>query len=201
MLAIAERDRARGALDPAQRARVATGAATLVENLADSESVLPVLVEDSAAAAELVVASTAVAANIHRPLLLCAGGRRDLDDSAALMLGQIAERAGAAVHLASAEELSSAGLARLPWDKIEMACLSYVDVAATAHSRFLVRRLRRRAPKVKLLVGFWTLDSRQRPDLLSAVRADGVATSLTEAMQQIALQMQLPTPATATPPQ
>ncbi len=184
MLAIAESDRAGGVLDPDQRHRVASGAIAVVDNLADSDS-------DATAMGAAKASETQPPTPADGRIVLCAGGRSGLDDAAARMLAQVASRAGATVLSATAEVLRSEGTTEVPWDKIEMACLSYVDATATAHSRYLVRRLRRRAPNMKIVVGFW---SRRSPpaDLATEIRADAVCTTLAQAIEQIAQHLQLP---------
>ncbi len=184
MLAIAESDRASGLLDPDQRHRVANGAIAVVDNLAEPDA-------DVAAAPEGGAGDTPPPAPADERIVLCAGGRSGLDDAAARMLAQVVQRAGATVLAVTAEQLRSDRAGQLPWNKVETACLSYVDTTATAHSRYLVRRLRRRAPRMKIVVGFWNL--RTPPaELTAEIRADAVCTTLAQAMEQIAKYLELP---------
>jgi predicted PurR-regulated permease PerM len=184
MLSIAEGDRASGALDADQRHRVASGAIAVVENLEGEPE---------------TAASDGAGANATPPsadtrFVLCAGGRSGLDDAAARMLAQVASRAGASVLPISAELLRSDRAGEVPWNKVEMTCLSYVDTTATAHSRYLVRRLRRRAPRMKVVVGFWNRarERTQPTELASEIRADAVCTTLGQALEQIIAHLHLP---------
>jgi hypothetical protein len=65
--------------------------------------------------------------------------------------------------------------------------LSYVNPESLAHARFLVRRLRRRLPKARFIVGFWTFrpEDMARRDPLAATAADRLATSLSDAVGDV----------------
>jgi hypothetical protein len=44
-----------------------------------------------------------------------------------------------------------------PFERATLVCLSLVSTTSPARARYLVRRLRRRAPGARILVGFWGL--------------------------------------------
>jgi hypothetical protein len=65
-------------------------------------------------------------------------------------------------------------------------CLSYFGSAGNpAHVRYLIRRLRRVMPNVRFLAGFWMLlgQDAKAEEWRTAVGADLVATSLTQALE------------------
>ena len=83
--------------------------------------------------------------------------------------------------------VSVANLFRLDVTGVQLACLSYLEPGSFANPRYLVRRLRRRLPRAKIFVGFWTLTAQEAEerDALAATRADLVVTSLRQAVEQV----------------
>lgn len=196
-LAMVEYDRARGVLDDEQRAVVAAGAVTLVDNLSEhddeaasdaaDEAVEKQGDEDEAEPAYVLPEEPVDLGPdwLDRPLL-CAGGRGNLDDAAAAMLGQLFERCGVGVRTVTFDAMASATYASLDFEGVRMICLSYMNADSLAHARYLVRRLRRRTD-VPILVGFWAMEKEEadRRDLVKATRADRSAISLAEAIAQV----------------
>ena len=198
-LALAEHDRVRGALDDELQVRVAESAMLLIDNLAEHEDVTPPAEQGPAAAppAEAAQASSGPAAPLPSDrLVLCAGARGNLDDAAAAMLGQILERTGAQVRLISFQSLQSARLKELEIDGVAVIVLSYLNSDSLAHARFLARRLRRRFPEATLIIGFWTFapEDMARRDPVAATGADRVATSLGDAVADVAAGLAPETP-------
>lgn len=195
-LAMVEHDRARGVLDDEQRAIVAAGAYTLVDNLSEYEEdaqeaedkAAEMQDEDEKAEPVRLLPPEPVALGpdwLNRPVL-CAGGRGNLDDAAAAMLGQLFERCGVGVRLVPFDAMASSTYASLDFEGVRMICLSYMNADSLANARYLVRRLRRRT-NVPILVGFWSMEAEEavRRDLVKATRADLAATSLGEAVEQV----------------
>jgi hypothetical protein len=66
-----------------------------------------------------------------------------------------------------------------------MICLCYLEIRGSpSHWRYLLRRLRDRAPGLPILVGIWPTDETllNGDRLRAAIEADYVATSLNEAV-------------------
>ena len=145
-------------LSAERRMTIKEGIRAMLEGLADD-------VADRAARAE----------NEGTPEIICVAGRNELDEAAALLLVNLL-RSGHAVG--TAEPLTSEALAsdhpceRL-FERARLVCLSLVSTTSPARARYLVRRLRRRAPRAKILIGFWGL----APGELSATVAPVVAGS------------------------
>ena len=192
-LKLAEYDRARGALNGEQLARLADGAMLLVDNLAEWEE--PPRPEGSDDTGEPDIAvrpdvariDAAPAAPADDALVVCAGARGVLDDAAATMLGQLLERSGARVALLSYRSLQTAGLQALRLTGVKVVVLSYMNADSLAHGRFLVRRLRRHFPGAIILTGLWALppDEMSRRDPITATGADRVPLSLAEAVNGV----------------
>ncbi len=191
-LALAEHDRARGALDMPGRIRVAEGAAILVDNLAEWEDVngededKPGGKRDIAVLPDPASASERDGGSQHR-VVLCAGARGHLDDAAAEILAQLLEREGLSIRELTADDLQTAQLRKHDLSDVSVVALSYMNADSLAHARFLVRRLRRRMPDAMIVVGFWTFlpEEREQREPETATGADAIATTLAEAVETV----------------
>jgi hypothetical protein len=67
---------------------------------------------------------------------------------------------------------------------VAMVCLSYLDAGSPAHVRYAVRRLRRKMPQAKILLGCWVerTDATAATTLQEATRSDLIASTLREAV-------------------
>jgi hypothetical protein len=101
--------------------------------------------------------------------VLCAAGRGPLDEGAALMLAQLLEKHGLGARVEGAEAIARSNIFRLETSGLAMVCLSYFDANSAAHMRYTIRRIRRRLPQVRIVLGCW--------------KSDAVATSLREAVK------------------
>jgi len=63
-----------------------------------------------------------------------------------------------------------------------MVCLSYLDASSLAHMRYSIRRLRRRLPEAKIVLGCWVADV-DAAMLRETAKADVVATTLRDAVK------------------
>ena len=118
------------------------------------------------------------------PGIVCVAGRNELDEAAATLL----------VHLLRSEQ--SCGIAEalpakaLTLDRYQSSlehatviCLSLISTHSPFRARYIIRRLSRRVPGARVLVGFWNLS---RDELAATVATIArpeivVATSLREA--------------------
>src|SRR5271163_1702131 len=119
--------------------------------------------------------------------VLCVAGRGSLDEAAAAMLVQLLEKHGIGARVVPSQAVSVANLSRLDVVGVQMAFLSYLEPGSFANPRYLVRRLRRRLPQAAIVDGFWTLTAQEADErnALAATRADLVATSLRQAVEQV----------------
>jgi predicted PurR-regulated permease PerM len=189
-LALAEEDRIDGRLSEEQRIRVADGAMVLIDNLAEWE--------ESGEASEQIKSADEKSEEDSEPRvvgvvkfsgqpILCAGARGNLDDAAAAMLAELLERHGAEVRLLPHESLRTAQLRETDLGEPAVVILSYMNSDSLAHARFLVRRVRRRWPDAKIMLGLWTFspEERRRRDPVESTRADSVVHSLAEAVKTL----------------
>ena len=117
--------------------------------------------------------------------VLCIGGRGPLDEAAAAMLCQLLGGHGVATRAVPIDEVTAVNIRRLDLTGVAAACLSYVEPGGLTNARYLVRRLRRRLPGVRVVVGFWTLspDSPKARDGARQTGADRVVVSLRQALE------------------
>ncbi|MBZ9602044.1 AI-2E family transporter [Phyllobacterium chamaecytisi] len=159
-LLLAEHDRGRGVLDEPRRNRVAQSMILLVENLSEYHDVE----DEEEKGAEPEGGSKKVVANKEKVkpetprTIVSAGGRGDLDDAAAVVLGDILERKDFDVRDISHEELEAINIGKLDLASVNAIYISYLNTSSVAHARYLVRRIRRRNARVKIVIGFWAED-------------------------------------------
>ncbi len=179
-----EGDRARGVLDEHRRGMVADSVITLIDNLSETE-------DKPAETAE--PQNKPVLKRQHGPdpvrQVLCVGARGNLDDAAASILAQLAERRGIGARVLSWVDAgaSPADLARVEIEGIQMVCLLYLNDNSIAHARYLIRRLRHRMPAIPILVAFPSLpaDPSAQAAAAKAIKADAVSTSLVDTLDRI----------------
>ena len=175
-LLLGEHDRMRGVLDDEQRRLVAGSAEILVANLDDSaqqeaeeEEVEPEAAGSDDKAGERKVSERKAnedkeaeeAEEVNLPdgtgiAVLCAGGRGELDDAAAAMLAQVLEVQGAAVTKAGFTDIEPDGVRHLELDGLDTVVIGFLNRDSVKHARFLVRRLKRRRPKLRVGIVFWS---------------------------------------------
>lgn len=87
--------------------------------------------------------------------VLCVGARGPLDDAAAAMMAQVFKSYDIGARIEEHTRLSKAEIEKLDVSGVAMICLSALDGSSPAFLRFVLRRLRRRAPGAQILVGAW----------------------------------------------
>jgi hypothetical protein len=197
-LQLAQADLERDALDPTRLLKIRDTVFEFADDLSDQEDHEPApgqaTADAEAAAAVDDVANNPVHADL--PILqaadlapewqaqspvLCIAGRTPLDEAAAIMFGQLCRAHGLAARVEPPEGLLTANIFRMVTDGVALVCLSYLDTTNPAHMRYVVRRLRRKLPQAKIMVGCWTSDAARAEILREAAKADLFATSLREA--------------------
>lgn len=155
-LLLAEHDRGRGVLDAPRRNRVAQSMVFLVENLSDHHDVDG---DEEDEPAEPPAQNKKTKAAAKPKTIISAGGRGNLDDAAAVIVGDILERRDFDVRDISHDELEAVNIAKLDLGDVSAIYISYLNISSVAHARYLVRRIRRRNTKIKIIVGFWGEDA------------------------------------------
>jgi hypothetical protein len=166
----AQADSDRGALSAERRARLKEGFSRMLDNL----------LEDSLPEADTAEEREEIGA--EGGPVVCIAGRNELDETAALLLAHLLHLRGRAAQVFSADALTD-GRALFVLKDAAVVCLSLLSTSAPARARHLVRRVRRRAPRARLILGFWALQPEQLS--IADAAADAVSTSLSDAVTDI----------------
>ncbi len=107
-----------------------------------------------------------------------------------MMLAQVLETKSCVVQAVSVTSLASEMVDLVEQRKADVVCVSATPPGAMMHARYLCKQLRRRFPKVKLVVGLWDIQG----DLNKASERIGcgatVVATLADAQEQIQLTIQ-----------
>ncbi|PBC06410.1 AI-2E family transporter [Mesorhizobium sp. WSM3859] len=118
--------------------------------------------------------------------VLCAGGRGELDDAAAAMLAQVLEVQGAEATRASFADLEPSAVHGLDLGPTDTVVIGFLNRQSTQHARFMVRRLKRLKPKLRVGIVFWSevgnADGAGAAELAAALNADFVAFGMVDAV-------------------
>jgi len=187
-LLMAERDRLRGVLTEQQLQIVTESTKTLVANLeqiateeeGDDEEIAIENPDGDGSKTDLELPSG------EGRSLLTFGGRRGLDDTAAVMLAQVLAVQGASAEAVAHDALTPARLKALDISGRDTLMVCFLDRQAARHARFAVRRLRRLQPAVRVGVVLWhepnEARSVDREALREEMQADFVACTMIEAV-------------------
>jgi len=146
-LVMAQIDSDDGALLPERRLMIKQGVQAMLENLSDEATADPA----SGHSTSPVIGGA--------PRILCVAGRNELDEAAALLLVHLL-RLEHPVTIAEAlpAEALKADRYHPSLEEAMVICLSLISTQSAVRARYLMRRLQRRAPRARVLVGFWRLD-------------------------------------------
>lgn len=107
-------------------------------------------------------------------------------DEADELAGSILARLLPGAQLLSAESLAGEMLEQIDKDGCGTICISAVPPHAASHAAYLTRRLKKRFPKLRIVVALWTSEAGDRiKSRLAAAGVDEVATCLDEAMSHL----------------
>jgi predicted PurR-regulated permease PerM len=134
----AQADSDRGVLTANRRIEIREAVRAMLEDLSDDA------IENAASAPATL------------PPVCCIAGHNELDAAAALLLVHLLRlegHAGKAPVLSADQLMSDAFDPRLK--EAKLICLSLIGTSTPARARYLLRRVRRRAPHANLIVAFW----------------------------------------------
>jgi predicted PurR-regulated permease PerM len=164
-LALAQADSDRGSLPPERRALVAEGVRAMLDDL--NEDGEP--------------------ADTDNPPVPCVAARNELDEAAAALLSRLLQDEMRPAPVLPAAALADSGPDQPALARATLVCLSLVDAGSPSRARFLVRRLRRRAPRARLVVGLWG-EAGDLPGFAATIglgASDVLVTSLRDALSII----------------
>jgi predicted PurR-regulated permease PerM len=176
----AQADSDRGVLSSERRTMIVDGIRAMLEDLADAG-----VAGDQG--------DEPAPRRIEEPAIVCVAGRNELDEAAALLLVHLlrADRHPGLAEALPAHALTADARSQPLFRQAGLVCLSLISTGSPARARYLERRLRRRAPRAKILVGFWGLAESELQAAATAMpRHDTiVVSSLREAMASIASEL------------
>jgi predicted PurR-regulated permease PerM len=196
-LKLAQNDITRGTLDLERINKIKEAVDELVDDLSDQEDKTPAggVTQDTEAVAAVETVSDADSCDLPtlakdelapewnaKAPVLCAAGRSGLDEAAATMLAQLLVKHGLGARVEGPDALSTTGIFRLDTAETAMVCVSYLDTSSPAHMRYTIRRLRRKLPNAKMLLGCWTMEG-DTAALGERLKADAVATTFRDAVK------------------
>jgi predicted PurR-regulated permease PerM len=175
VLARAQADSDSGLLPAERRATVKEGFAKILENL----------FEDSVLDAD--VASEDETGGSENGFIVCMAGRNELDEAAAMLLASLLRARGHATYVFPADSPAALGNRRVALRDAAIVCLSLISTGSPARARHIVRRLRRRAPHARIVLGLWGYGAgdAEVADAVAATAADAVATTLAAAIAAV----------------
>jgi len=173
----AQADSDRGVLSSETRATFKNTIESMVENLSQDEDAPTALERGTLPSPERL------------SQVVCVAGRNELDQAAALLLVNLlrSEHRLAVGPPLSADALS-ADAGYLPLFKdASVVCLSLISTSSPARARYLVRRIRRRAPLARVAVGFWGMPARELAieETARSISAQALTFSLSDALATI----------------
>jgi predicted PurR-regulated permease PerM len=121
--------------------------------------------------------------------VVCVAGRNELDEAAAMLMTNVLhveKHIEIAPPLPAGALSGDAGYLALFTDA-SIVCLSLISTSSPARARYLVRRIRRRAPLARILVGCWgsATPALSGEELAQAISAQAVVYSLPDAVAAI----------------
>ena len=193
-LTLGEIDRERGVMSSERRRCVADSALTLVDNLED-------YVADEAAADEAPARSSQEAGGEdeiptvseveHEPfpdgenkLVVCVGGRGELDNAAIAMLSQVLKAQGANTRTVDHLAMDPRRIRDLDLSGAHSVVIGFLNMQSTTQARYIVRRIKRARSSLRVGVVFWMQsgDAVDGIKLGATIGGDFVAHNMREAV-------------------
>jgi predicted PurR-regulated permease PerM len=176
-LKLAAQDEASGTISPQRAAGITRSMLTVVRDL------------DGHVDADHLIAAQVAA---HGPLqhatsasVLCVAGRSPFDEVVSAMLGQLLAARGMGSRMLPHSMVSREKIAQLDFSGASVIIVSSLAPGvAPAHVRYLIQRLRQRAPMATIIAGLWSLEELALNDPTSqrALGADRYVASLRDAL-------------------
>lgn len=197
-LALAEQDRHRGSLDAERESFVRQNMKDLVEELAElnREQLREKAAANDASAddKQAAAAHAATEQNGHAVIpkgcsvnVVCLPAHDESDEIAGMMLTELLGDRGYCAFAVSAEKLASEMLEIVEARHAHLVVISALPPAATAHARYLCKRLHAKDSEINMVVGLWTAkdDLSKAKDRITCDRSVTLSTSFADALRQI----------------
>ncbi|MCI0363042.1 MAG: AI-2E family transporter [Phycisphaerales bacterium] len=184
-LAMAERDRQRGELEPRREQFIYHGLRDLIENLGERQRSAA---EKSATSAEAASPGAPPQERVTGFVssIMCIPARDEGDEVAGLMLAQLAQFEGLAAEVVSVQTLSGEFVELVEQHQPDFVVISALPPSAIMHSRYVCKRLKACNGDPKAIVGLWTVaDLDKARERIRTCGTDRVVSSLTQALGQL----------------
>lgn len=119
--------------------------------------------------------------------VLFLAGRGEHDAAVSAMVMQMLDLRGIAARSVPATAIAPETIGALDLVGVDMVIFSYLHPAPQQYARYVCRRLRRHAPNVKLVLGFWNLSKSDQPHeaLIEELGAEHIVATICEATQRM----------------
>ncbi len=119
--------------------------------------------------------------------MVCLPAHDESDEIAGMMLAQLLADRGYCAFAASNERLASEMVQIVESHNAHLAVISALPPAATAHARYLCKRLHANSSPANLIVGLWTAkgDLNKAKDRITCDRSVTLTTGFADALDQI----------------
>jgi predicted PurR-regulated permease PerM len=119
--------------------------------------------------------------------VLCIAGRAQLDNAAAALLAHELESRGIGARCVEPSAVTHDSIGNLDLAGVEVVCLAYLNTMPQAYARFVCRRLKRRMPHLKIVLGVWNLapEAGTAEKIAASAGADAAPASLEEAVRWV----------------
>jgi predicted PurR-regulated permease PerM len=199
-LALAEQDRHRGTLDEEREAFVRQNMRDLVEELSElnreqlKKKAAAKDASDDQKQAAAIAARGSTEENGHAVIpkgctvnVVCLPAHDESDEIAGMMLAELLADRGYCAFAASDAKLASEMVGIVESRKAHLVVISALPPAATAHARYLCKRLRASSSEVTMIVGLWTAegDLNIAKDRITFDHSVTLTTGFADALQQI----------------
>ncbi|GAC1572499.1 MAG: hypothetical protein NVS3B5_01390 [Sphingomicrobium sp.] len=177
-LRLAAEDQRRGTINPEQSSKILGAMRSVMDDLSN-RSIAP--------AGDGTMASGGLS---NAGGVACIAGGGTFDPAVSMMLAQVLRERGVSAKALRYEEASRANIADLDLSNITVIALNYLELTGSpAQVRYLIKRLRQRAPHAVVVAGLRGGDDIALADesLQQTIGADKYAASLEEAASQIML--------------
>ena len=164
-----------GTLSPGRRLIIKEGIRAMLDDLS---------VDEAADAASEDAARSVVE---RAPAIVCVAGRNELDEAAGSLLMHLLRSEPAKVGEALPAAALTSDQYQSSFKHARVICLSLISTHSAVRARYIVRRISRRAPRARLLVGFWNSDPEELAATVATIgRPDAiVVTSLRDAVMDL----------------
>ena len=193
-LTLGEFDRARGVMSGERRKRIADSALALVDNLEDYATE-EALADDTTGRSPEEAGTQGEIQTVneveHEPLpdgsnklVICVGGRGELDNTAVAMLSQVLKAQGAGTRTVDHLAMAPARIKDLDLSGAHSVVIGFLNSQSTVHARYMVRRIKRTRSSLRVGVVFWMQDQDALGDIKlgATIGGDFIAHNMWEAV-------------------